>query len=212
MTTIIGSTWRRDPAFGAVTRHPMPVVAFPTTTYRILDLPEALLREEIAVHEAGHAVLAFHLGMRFTVVSVADDLGHGQDTHSGRIEVPGVIAAPPYDVMLFAAAGERAADRWLREAGLWTPARAWVVEILAEGDREAIAEYARRVHPDGLTYGVSDDPSRDLAALHDQADALLDTLWDRVTALTAALTQRGRLTEEQAAEAAGFSPKAGWQR
>ncbi|MFJ7908222.1 hypothetical protein [Kitasatospora sp. NPDC096204] len=212
MTTIIGSTWHRDPAFGMVTRHPMPTVALHTTTYRILDLPDALLREEIAVHEAGHAVLALHLGMRFTVVAVDDDLGHGPDTPSGRIEVPGVLTAPAADVMLFAAAGERAEDRWLREAGLWTPARAWVVEILAEGDRDAIAEYARRLHPNGLTYGVSDDPSRDLAALHDQADALLDTLWDRVTALTATLTQRGRLTEEQAAEAAGFSPERGWQR
>lgn len=214
MTTSVRSTWHVDVQSGSITRYPKPSIAFPTTAYRILNLPEPLLREQIAVHEAGHAALALHLGIRFTSVSVADDLGHGPDTPSasGSVECTGDLTAPPCDVMLFAAAGERAADRWLRDTELWTPARAWVVEILADADRAVIDDVVRLLHPGGLTCGVSDDPSRDLAAIHDQADALLDRLWEQVGRVADALNERGRLTEEQAAEAAGLSPKAGWRR
>ncbi|MFI9331970.1 hypothetical protein ACIGZJ_31065 [Kitasatospora sp. NPDC052868] len=204
-TTTTRTTWHLDDESGLTTRNPKPLTERPTTAYRILDLPDPLLRQFIAVHEAGHAVLMLHLGMSFESVAIADGLGHGPDApgSAGLVEIGTAYTAPLRDVMLVCAAGERAEDRWLREAGLWTPDRAWVTERLACHDRARIEEAVRAAHPDGPTYGVSQDPGRDLEALHGVADLWLNAFWREVLELAQVLDRQGHLTWVQAAGAAG---------
>ncbi|MFF2074619.1 hypothetical protein ACFVXG_07670 [Kitasatospora sp. NPDC058162] len=205
MTTTLNTAWHVNYEFGLTTRQPKPLLDRPTTAYRILDLPDPLLRKAVAIHEAGHAVLALHLGTRLTSVSVADNLGREEGTAAGRTSYePGQIT-PMRNVLLVSAAGERAQDRWLREKGLWSPERAWVVEILAAQDRSVIDQCVRPARPGGLTYGVSCDPTADLAALHDHVDMWLHGLWEQVTALADALNQRGTLTGAQAAAVTGLA-------
>ncbi|KJY38133.1 hypothetical protein [Streptomyces sp. NRRL S-495] len=207
MTRTNRSAWHWNRDFGLYTRQPAPRPDRPTTASRILNLPDPLLREAVATHEAGHAVLALHLGARLTSVSVADDHGRGPGAPgpAGRVDYEPDTAEPVRSILLAGAAGERAQDRWLRQADLWTEDRAWVVEILADQDRAVIERTVRLAHPDGPTYGVSDDPAVDLAALHDHVDVWLHDLWDQVMALAAALNRRGTLTGAQAAAVIGLT-------
>jgi hypothetical protein len=92
-----------------------------------------------------------------------------------------------------AAAGERAADRWLREAGLWTEERAWVIERHAGHDRV----YAlKALHDAGerLTFGERPGHPHDYATAQAAADRLLDELWQGVYRLADSLTQHRRLS------------------
>ncbi|MFC5668528.1 hypothetical protein ACFP3U_36935 [Kitasatospora misakiensis] len=207
MNETVRSAWYWNRDFGLYTRQPAPRLDRPTTACRVLDLPDALLREAVATHEAGHAVLALHLGARLTCVSVADDLGRGPGAPGpvGRVDYEPNPAEPVRGILLASAAGERAQDRWLRQADLWTEDRAWVVEILAAQDRAVIERTVRLAHPDGPTYGVGDDPAVDLAALHDYVDVWLRDLWDQVMVLAAALNRCGTLTGAQAAAAIGLT-------
>ncbi|MFJ9693432.1 hypothetical protein [Kitasatospora sp. NPDC101183] len=202
-TTEPGTGWHFEYNTGIRTRHPLPDVARPTTRYRILGLDDDQLRRDIAVHEAGHATLLLFWGIPFEFVEIAADLGKGSGS-GGRVAISGT--APFEHVIVELAAGERAEDRWMREVGLWSPQRAFAVEIGACGDRRAIDTAVRTVHGTGLTYGTSTDWTRDLAALHQRADEAVDAVWDRVLTLAEALERNGRLTHEQAAEAAGFTP------
>lgn len=158
--------------------------------WRFQILPDAAQRRRYrAVHEAGHALLFAEFGIPFLWVEV-DDIGGQVMTAGGPRELGAQLVA--------VAAGERAADRWLRKEGLWTPQRGWANEVAAADDREHIRQ---RVHTHlgaELTYGIRDDPARDLEALQAVADCELDRLWPRVTRLAAALDHCGRLSHEQA--------------
>lgn len=212
--TLTGIGWHFDAVTGLTTRNPVVTVDGPTPLHEVLALPDDQLRRAIAVHEAGHVAAMLHFGLPFESVAISDDLGKDQSRpgNAGEVTVSRSFSAPLYDALAMLAAGERAQDRWLREAGLWTATRGWAAEAGALGDRHKILGAVYENFGAGITYGTGDDPCRDLAALHDHTDALLDTLWGRVTALAEALDRRGRLSWEQAADAAGFSPKAGWRR
>jgi hypothetical protein len=201
-------SWHYDTDFELHTRHAAPYVPGPTTAYEILNLTNTQLRQKIAIHEAGHAILMLDRSIPFLAIQIADDLGHGPDKDgpAGHVELHSSLTAPINDGLAALAAGERAEDRWFREQGLWTGTRAWVVEILARSDRQQIARVAQAAHGRPVTHGVNSDPQRDLSAIHSAADEALDGLWDRVLRLGEALDRHGRLDYSQAAEAAGYAP------
>ncbi|MFJ6382989.1 hypothetical protein ACIQI7_23675 [Kitasatospora sp. NPDC092039] len=207
------ASWCFDVRNGMTMRNPRPELPSGVGVTEALDLPVDELRRAFAAHEAGHVLVLLHFGIPFEAVFIRDDLGLVPDrAGSGGAVVLGPCSAPLRTGLTMLAAGERAQDRWLRESGRWTTRRGWLTELGAVNDRREIYRVVDEGSGRDVTFGASDDPCRDLAALHDHTDALLDTLWDRVTALAEALDQCGRLTCGQAAEAVGFSPKAGWQR
>ncbi|MEV8100536.1 hypothetical protein [Kitasatospora sp. NPDC085879] len=97
----------------------------------------------------------------------------------GRDDEPRLVA-------IGVAGGERAQDRWLREAGLWTPDRAAAVELAAYGDRAWLQDRPRSCP--------------DLMALHDMADDALDQVWERLTAALPVLLRQQAMSGEQLAE------------
>ncbi|MEW1911540.1 hypothetical protein AB0442_24355 [Kitasatospora sp. NPDC085895] len=193
--------WHYDEESGMFTRHPVPDLPGETTLCQVLSLPDAELRRGIAVHEAGHAVVLLALGIPIETIAI----GSPDDDVDGFVRVAGTHRAALDDLLVMCAAGERAQDRWLREAGLWSPTRAWAVELLARHDRDRAADAVRITYDTELTFGTGDDPTRDLAALHRYTDHALDRLWPRVLNVAEALDRLGSLTELQAAEAA-FTP------
>ncbi|MFJ7908221.1 hypothetical protein [Kitasatospora sp. NPDC096204] len=211
--TLSSTGWHFDAETGLTTRNAKPTTTAATPLFEVLALPDDLLRQAISVHEAGHVAVMLHLGIPFKGVAMRDDLRAALNGgNTAEVDVTNGFSVPLAGGLVMFAVGERAQDRWLRETGRWTATRGWAAEAGALGDRREIYRAVREAFGKDLTFGASDDPCRDLAALHDHTDALLDTLWDRVMALAEALDRRGRLTAGQAAEAAGLSPKAVWQR
>ncbi|MFF2118230.1 hypothetical protein ACFVXH_12975 [Kitasatospora sp. NPDC058184] len=212
--TLTGTGWHFDADTGLTTRNPTVMVDGPTPLYEVLALPDDLLRRAIAVHEAGHVAVMLYFELPFERVAISDDLGKDQSRPggAGEVTISRDFSAPLYDALVMLAAGERAQDRWLHEADLWTGTRGWAAEAGALGDRGEISRIVHEEFGEEVTYGTGDDPCRDLAALHDRTDALLDLLWSGVAALADALTQHGQLNWEQAAAAARFSLERGWQR
>ncbi|MFE4514199.1 hypothetical protein ACFRMQ_08400 [Kitasatospora sp. NPDC056783] len=208
-----GTGWHFDAETGLTTRNPKPTVTGPTPLFEVLALPDDLLRQAVAAHEAGHVAAMLHFGIPFKSVAIRDDLCAAPNGGNvAEVDVTCGFSVPLYTGLVAFAAGERAQDRWLREAGLWTSVRGWAAEAGALGDRREIYRAVDEAFGRDVTFGASDDPCRDMSALHDHTDALLDTLWDQATALADALSRRGRLTEQQAAEVTGLSPRAGWRR
>ncbi|MFJ9693670.1 hypothetical protein [Kitasatospora sp. NPDC101183] len=199
---MVGAGWHHDWDTGLTSRNPVPEIYEDTDSERLMGLPEGQLRMGTAVHEAAHAVVMLHFGLPFVEVGVGN-MGGGPNQAGAVIRESGTVQANHYLYTL--AAGERAQDRWLRLANLWTPTRGWVVESGAFGDRREIARVVKQVTGADLTFGVTDTPDTDLAALHAVADEILTFLWGRVTALAEALHHHGRLTEAEAAAAAGLA-------
>jgi hypothetical protein len=176
------------------TRNPAPPGAGGTLR-PILNLPHQHRRRYRAIHEAGHATLFAESGIPFHWVEV--------DHSGGQV----MTADGPRDLgaqLVGVAAGERAADRWLHENGLWTPWRGWATEVAGIDDRDHIRQRIRTHLGAELTYGTQADPARDLEALQAVADRELDRLWPRVLCLAHALDEHGQLTYAQAVEAAAI--------
>ncbi|MFF4345566.1 hypothetical protein ACFY00_37370 [Kitasatospora sp. NPDC001540] len=147
-----------------------------------------------AVHEAAHAV---------AVLAGRGRLHHVQlSTLSPDPVVDGSSGTTHWDAPLptdeaFAAvlgAGERAADRWLREARLWTPERAVAVETGVWADRTALLDSAS---PCMLGFG---EGAVDYFAVHDLADTLLEPHWPAVTTLADHLVRHRYLAGHQIAD------------
>ncbi|MFD8384349.1 hypothetical protein ACFV2X_38505 [Streptomyces sp. NPDC059679] len=145
-------------------------------------LPPAQLDYVRAIHEAGHAIGALigrgHLHYAQIVKGTATT------EEGGVTDCCNLNDGHAYAV--FTAAGERAVDRWLREAALWTPERAVANEVGAHGDRRQFLA----INPH-VGYG---DREVDYRVLHDLADTALDKHWAAVTRVADALTQHGHLT------------------
>lgn len=169
------------------TRHRSPDRAEPG-----IDLSSRQLDYLRAVHEAGHAIAVLlgkgHLHSAEIVVGVADDATGG--------EVRACNLADGHAYAVFSAAGERAADRWLREAGLWTPARAVANEVGARGDRQQFLA----INPH-VGFGDRDVNYR---VVHDLADQALDPHWTAITRVADQLAQRGRLDAAEITKLAGL--------
>jgi hypothetical protein len=160
-------------------------------------------RQVTSVHEAGHAVLYLAAGFEITYIEIHPaGSPQARDNKATAMLVGG--SGPWLGFALAYAAGERAADRWLREAGLWTPLRGWALERLSAHDRLRTAETIRAGLGREATFlGRRDDPA-DYAWICDRADEALAEHWPRVTALGRHLTEHHRVTGEEAARIAGL--------
>ncbi|GGR05498.1 hypothetical protein [Kitasatospora griseola] len=177
-------------------RHPEP--ASWCCHGHVPGLDPAAYRRAVSVHEAGHTVIAFHVGMHVKGVEIVEctrDVGCGP-----RLELGGAVDPGPYELADSEAvkqlvAGERAEQRWLREMGLWTQDRGWAAEMGALQDRDAAIPRLR-------TFTGSDDLRILLgwyATFGDQAEEVLDRHWPAVLAVAEALDEAGELTGDQVA-------------
>lgn len=156
-----------------------------------------------SVHEAGHLVVDLLVGIRVIEVTLTPDkaqlpcglvTGVSGVTQIGRV----AVQLPSYLTML--AAGEQAHQRWLREAGLWTPERQWALERGARDDTAKAVAALREHHP-----GFDDMGYRQLYwQYRSDAEALLETHWERVHRVAEALADRRHLTGDEASELAGL--------
>lgn len=134
-----------------------------------------------AIHEAGHAITA--LTGRAHLHSAEIVKGEATTEEGGVTHACNFADGHAYAV--FSAAGERASDRWLREAGLWTPERAVAVEVGAHGDRQQFL--AINAH---VGFG---DREVDYRIVHDLADQTLDEHWAAVVRVADRLVREQHL-------------------
>jgi hypothetical protein len=189
----------------SLTRNPVPaawLAPAPVSVDQIMDLSPDQERRMVCTHEAAHAVMYMAYGHRVESITVHGD----QETHGYKAEV---IPAPAYgdwiEFALHTACGERASDRWLREAGLWTPERAWAVEREAGEDRARTAEYVELGAHAVMTYGSAGREHTDYAVITDQADAMLNRVWSKVLDLAAYLFEHSTADTVTAERVAGFA-------
>ncbi|MPY47123.1 hypothetical protein [Streptomyces acidicola] len=167
-------------------------VAYPTRHYALLDEDDdgtetvlGLKPDELhyirAIHEAAHAVTAIAGGAHLHHAQI-ETLDSATD-NGGVTEACGLDDGNLYAV--FSGAGERANDRWLREAGLWTPRLAVAVESGARSDRASFLE----VNPH-VGFG---DREVDYRVVHDLADQVIDRHWREINVVADALVQQIRL-------------------
>lgn len=145
-----------------------------------------------AIHEVGHAVTALTGGAHLhfaEIVKGQATTGKGGVTHACNL-------AEGHAYAIFSAAGERAADRWLREAGLWTPERAVAVEVGAHGDRHQFLA----INPH-VGFG---DREVDYRYVHDLADQALDQHWAAVIRVANRLAREQRLDADAIVAIAGL--------
>ncbi|MFH9574212.1 hypothetical protein ACH4MG_27190 [Streptomyces sp. NPDC017454] len=171
-------------------RHHAPGLDSVTLAY--LTVTEAQLNYVRAIHESGHAV-AVLLG-RGHLHSAEIVLGDA-DAETGGV-VYACNMADGHGYAIYSAAGERAADRWLREAGLWTPEGAIANEVAAWSDREQFMA----INPH-VGFG---DRQVDYRVVHDLADEALDQHWTAVVRVADQLVQRGHLDAEEIVAIAGL--------
>lgn len=148
---------------------------------RLIDVTDAQLDYLRAIHEAGHAV-AVLLG-RGHLHSAQIARGETDDEVGGVVQACNLADGHAYAA--YSAAGERAADRWMREAGLWTPRRAVINEVAARGDRHQFLA----INPH-VGFG---DREVDYRYVHDIADQTLDQCWATVIRVADRLVQEQRL-------------------
>lgn len=187
-----------------LTRHPSPVSNQVTTTRALMRFTGEQLQHCAAFHEAAHTVLLLKAGVVVKAVwirAVIEPDAAG-DSSIGETETgPSVASLEPLLTAL--AAGERAEDRWMREAGLWSPVRAWAAERGGFHDRDYVRSLVRQHLKRELTYGVTDQEWSDYSAIQAAADQALDQEWGGVLALAGALLNRHHLEGEEAARIAG---------
>jgi hypothetical protein len=169
----------------------------------VLGLPLETDRQGAAVHEAGHLVTAFLVGIHVIDVTLTpEQVQHPCGPVSGVCGATqtGSLAVPPGDYLTMLAAGELAHQRWLGESGLHTPARAWAVECGALDDTAKALAVLRRYYP-----GLEDDGCRQLFwRYRPDAEALLDAHWERALNVAGPLADRGHLSGDEASGLAGL--------
>jgi hypothetical protein len=168
-----------------------------------------------AFHEAGHVVMAMAARVCVKQVRIlpreqawdgsADGPAPGSVGFSEIYYWHGTVR----DGINILAAGERAQDRWLREAGLWTPVRAWAVERDGISDRARIEEWCRALTGrNGVTYGTRRG-LWDLGQAHQRTDEELSRRWPQVVTIAGALASHLFLTGHEAAGLAEVPPTRG---
>lgn len=146
-----------------------------------LDLSPAQLDYLRAIHEAGHAICVLLANGHLHSAEIVH--GKAVGNVGGSVQACNLADGPGYAA--YSAAGERAGDRWLREAGLWTPQRAVANEVGARDDRRQFLE----INPH-VGFG---DRHVDYRIVHDLADQALDQHWADVTRMADQLVGKGRL-------------------
>ncbi|WP_424892341.1 hypothetical protein [Streptomyces sp. XH2] len=172
------------------------------------DLDLGLTTEDMtrydAHHEAGHAVLGLLKGMPVRRATLEPN-----DLHSAHVEFGPWSSLPWWSYALMMAAGDRAGDRWLREAGLWTPQRAWIAERGCDSDRRKVAETVPG--PSVVIFGAlpaGAQPQQGVAhyqSLQDEVDFWLDMYWPSVQKLANAMTEFRELSSHQISDVTGIA-------
>ena len=168
-----------------------------------------------AFHEAAHVVIALAARVPVTQVGIVPE----EQAWGGRVDsLPGegVGFSEIYywhgtsrDAVSIIAAGERAQDRWLREAGLWTPARAWATERDGVTDRARITELClRATGREAVTYGTRKG-LWDLGHAQQRTDDDLARRWPQVIGVAEALVSRLHLTVDEVAALVEVPPTRG---
>lgn len=147
----------------------------------LIDVTDTQLDYLRAIHEAGHAVAVLLGGAHLHSAEIV--IGEADGDHGGVVHVCNLADGHAYAA--YSAAGERAADRWMREAGLWTPKRAVINEVAARGDRRQFLA----INPH-VGFG---DREVDYRYVHDLADQALDRHWGAVVRVADRLVQEQRL-------------------
>ncbi|MFI1161337.1 hypothetical protein [Streptomyces sioyaensis] len=163
----------------------------PVLNERVLGLTKELSRTSCAVHELAHALLWISSGIH--VIRVGVGVGPGGQAECGR-----VAADKRLGWAIAIAAGERAQDRWLREAGLWTEDLAAMAELGARSDRALIFAADPDPRPG---FG---DGGPDYADLHALADQALDAHWSTIRAALPVLVDSGQMTGDELASTVGL--------
>ncbi|MFJ9692677.1 hypothetical protein [Kitasatospora sp. NPDC101183] len=182
-------------------RHPEPAIW--CCIGHVPRLDRVASRRAVSIHEAGHTLVALHVGMHVEGVEIVEQTRDGGC--GPRLELGGATSLGGYELARSAvvkqlAAGERAEQRWLRDHGLWTQDRGWVAEMGGLHDRDAAGPQLR-------AYTRSDDQKTLLGAyayFGDQAEEVLEQHWPAVLAVAEALDEAGELTGDQAAALAGL--------
>ncbi|MER5432885.1 hypothetical protein [Streptomyces sp. NPDC002588] len=171
---------------GQFSLHPAPAGWCCANHDHALDLSLETDRQGAAVHEAGHTTAAFVTGIDVTeVVLTPEQTQHPCDPTAGVSGITGVsrIAVPVGDYLTMLAAGEVAHQRWLRDSGLSTPARAWAVELGAMDDVGKAVNRLREWVP-----GYEETGCRQLFWRYRPAAAeLVDARWESVRAVVGGL-------------------------
>jgi hypothetical protein len=178
------------------TRHPVPerFRVGDVNTRELMGLTGSQIDGTVAAHELGHALLWLEAGLHVPQVSIVFDghrAGHAAATRTG-------VANEGWLQAVGVAGGERAEDRWLREATLWTRERAAVVELGACNDRTWLLKHSSP----RFAFGTDDGP--DFALMHDAADEALDRVWGRLMTVLPVLIRRRVMTGEQLAACVGL--------
>lgn len=181
------------------------------SVYEVLDLPGPQLRRSMAVHEAGHAVVALQ-SPRVTVTrtGLRPGLGRlGSEADAGFTDWEG-RGIKWLTAATVGAAGERAQQRWLRDNDLDSPARLWATEIIAAQDRREIVANAAAA---GVTVSYDYDGMRAESdgsiiagwwSIRFEAARTVSAAWDRILMLAEAIDRRGELSGEEAARLIGL--------
>lgn len=133
----------------------------------LADFTTAQHLQMAAAHELGHFLINWKTGAYMRLISVQESPGNV--IPAGVVSLDHPDGETSHAVLVGGAAGERAADRWLREEGLWTPARAVYGELQGETDRTD----AQRIDP-SITF---DGGPNDYRLLQDEADKILEDVW-----------------------------------
>jgi hypothetical protein len=196
--------WRDDAVINGApypTRHRVPDGVVDSDVL-LADLTDDQRDSMRAVHEAAHAVAALAAGgfVHHAWIRRTADLrataGMVIEGHRVGGNVAACSVSDGRDFVVLLGAGERAEDRWLHEAGLWTPELAVGVEFGAYSDRRAILGWNPGL---GFEGGYND-----FLIVHQLADELVNEHWDRITAVGAVLAQRLRLTGDEIADLTGL--------
>ncbi|MEV5597588.1 hypothetical protein [Streptomyces sp. NPDC052496] len=155
----------------------------------------------MAVHEAGHAVLALLYGLRVETTEIIQWTGEDGDWFlTGQTAVNGRRICP-WDLAAYMAAGEVAHLKHLAGLG-WTREQAEAIAT-ADHDREdAVATLARH----GFRLGRDHAPhgGRSWASIQAQALDAVDAVWEQITTVARAIAADTKLHGDTVAALVGL--------
>lgn len=179
------TTWHPDPrslcdGHLVHTRNPIPRAweqAPPeATTHLLTDYTPAQQAAALAYHEAGHAIVWDLCGVKVDRIALGEVESLAASTHPREDEYH------LDSVLLGLAAGYVAEARFLAEAGLYNPERAWATERHAATDQRHADRLCRKYLGRPLGYGDGEGVS-DWAQASKSADLMVSVRWSHIARL-----------------------------
>ncbi|MET9712570.1 hypothetical protein [Nocardiopsis alba] len=179
------TTWHPDPeslcdGHLVHTRNPIPraweQAPAEATTHLLTDYTPAQQAAALAYHEAGHAIVWDLCGVTVDRIALGEVEGLAASTSPREDEYP------LESVLVGLAAGYVAEARFLAEAGLYTPERAWATERHAATDQRHADRLCREHLGHPLRYGDGDGVS-DWEQASKSADLMVSVRWGNLVRL-----------------------------